>query len=96
METPYISGNTSFVLTAREWQIVVLLVEGCRNRDIARRFGTREQTVKNQLTKIFEKTGTSSRLELVLYAIKMGVVPATVGAGARPRTLEQRTRPDVQ
>jgi DNA-binding NarL/FixJ family response regulator len=95
MYTPHISGHTSLVLTARERQIVALLVEGCRNRDMARRFGTREQTVKNQLTKIFEKTGTTSRLELVLYAIKMGVAAPT--AGARSRTVEQHTaRPDVQ
>lgn len=95
MDIPHISGNTSLILTSRERQIVALLVEGCRNRDIARRFGTREQTVKNQLTKIFEKTGTTSRLELVLYAIKMGVAAPT--ASARSRTLEQHTvRTDVQ
>ncbi len=95
MDTPHISGNTSLVLTARERQIVALLVEGCRNRDIARRFGTREQTVKNQLTKVFEKTGTTSRLELVLYAIKIGVAAPTTSA--RSRTPGQHTlRPDVQ
>ncbi len=60
-------------LTERERQIVALLVQGSRNKDIARRFGTREQTVKNQLTRIFAKTGTRSRLELVLLAMKRGV-----------------------
>ena len=57
-------------LTPREEQILALLAEGCRNREIARRFGTREQTVKNQLTRMFEKTGTTSRLELVVYALR--------------------------
>lgn len=89
MDTLRISGHTSLILTTRERQIVALLVEGCRNRDIAHRFGTHEQTVKNQLTKIFEKTGTSSRLELVLYAIKTGVA-ATTAAGARRRAVDER------
>lgn len=64
-------------LTDREQQILTLLIEGHRNKDIALRFGTREQTVKNQLTRIFAKTGTKSRLELVLLAMKKRYGPAT-------------------
>lgn len=65
-------------LTEREQQIVALLIEGCRNREIAKEFGTREQTVKNQLTRIFEKTATRSRLELVLLAIRRGYQPGMI------------------
>lgn len=63
-------------LTDRELQILALLAEGCRNKEIARRLGTREQTIKNQLTRIYKHTGTRSRLELVLRAMKRGDVPA--------------------
>lgn len=70
-------------LTDREQQIVALLIEGCRNREIARKFGTREQTVKNQLTRIFEKTATRSRLELVLFALKKGHQPEGIRTAQR-------------
>lgn len=70
-------------LTDRERQIVALLAEGSRNKDIARQFGTREQTVKNQLTRIFAKTGTRSRLELALQAMKHGY---GLARGAERRT----------
>jgi DNA-binding NarL/FixJ family response regulator len=61
-------------LTDREQQILALLVEGQRNKDIALKFGTREQTVKNQLTKIFAKTGTKNRLELVVKVVRSQLV----------------------
>lgn len=73
-------------LTDREQQIIALLIEGHRNKDIAVRFGTREQTVKNQLTRIFAKTGTRSRLELVLYAMKRnGAIASTERAISLPQ-----------
>ncbi len=62
-------------LTDREREIVILLADGCRNKEIARRLGTCEQTIKNQLTKIYKHTGTKSRLDLVLTAMKKGYVP---------------------
>ncbi len=61
-------------LTDRELEILALLAEGCRNREIASRLGTREQTIKNQLTRIYKHTGTRSRLDLVLMALKRGHV----------------------
>lgn len=63
-------------LTDREREIIALLAEGCRNKEIAHRLGTCEQTIKNQLTKIYRHTGTRSRLDLVLTAMKRGVVGA--------------------
>lgn len=57
-------------LTERERALVGAVVDGCANRDIARRFGVREQTVKNQLSVLFQKVGVSSRLELAMYAVR--------------------------
>jgi len=61
-------------LTAREREITAAIVEGCSNRDIARRFTLSGDTVKHHLTNIFDKTGTGSRLELALFAIDRGLV----------------------
>jgi DNA-binding NarL/FixJ family response regulator len=56
-------------LTRRELQIVTTIVEGASNKDISRRFGLSEQTVKNHVSHIFDKVGVSNRLELALYAL---------------------------
>lgn len=58
-----------FSLTRRELQMVTAVVEGCSNRDIARRHSISEETVKRHLTNIFDKTGVSSRLELGMFAV---------------------------
>src|SRR4051812_41713559 len=61
-------------LTAREREIVAAVGCGDSNRDIASRLNISLQTVKHHLTSIFDKTGTSTRLELALLAIRQGLV----------------------
>jgi two-component system nitrate/nitrite response regulator NarL len=63
----------SIRLTGRERALVEAVVDGCGNRTIAKRFGVREQTVKNQLSVIFQKVSVSSRLELAVYALRHGL-----------------------
>lgn len=60
-------------LTRREKALVIAVVDGCSNRQIARRFGVSEQTVKNQLCVLFQKIGVSSRLELAMHAVRNGI-----------------------
>ncbi len=62
-----------FGLTAREIEIVRAIAEGKSNRDIATQLGISLQTVKHHLTSVFDKTGTSSRLELALVALKQNL-----------------------
>jgi len=57
------------VLTAREEGVVHLVAEGLTNRDISQQLNLSEHTVRNYLFRIFNKVGTSNRLELALYAI---------------------------
>jgi DNA-binding NarL/FixJ family response regulator len=57
------------LLTPKETRIVALIVQGCRNRDIAIRLKTTEQVIRNYLRSIFDKTGVSDRLELALFTI---------------------------
>jgi DNA-binding NarL/FixJ family response regulator len=61
-------------LTPRELEIVEAITAGDSNRDIADRLDISLQTVKHHLTSVFDKTGTSTRLELALFAIRQGVV----------------------
>ncbi len=66
----------TYGLTPRELQVVAAIVEGCTNKDIAEKFSISEDTVKRHLTNIFDKLGTSNRLELALFAINHGLSPA--------------------
>ena len=57
------------LLSDREREIVQLVAQGFRNREIGEKLFISEQTVKNHLHNIFDKLGVSDRLELALYAI---------------------------
>jgi DNA-binding NarL/FixJ family response regulator len=67
---PIKGANGDNLLTKREEELVQLVAEGLTNRDISRQLGLREHTVRNYLFRIFNKLGTSNRLELALYVVK--------------------------
>lgn len=52
-------------LSAREWEVVEELSGGLSNKEIARRLGITEGTVKNHRKNIYRKLGTSSRSRIV-------------------------------
>lgn len=56
-------------LTPKEMKIVALIIQGCKNKEIALRLVTSEQVIKNYLRSIYDKTGVSDRLELALFTI---------------------------
>jgi DNA-binding NarL/FixJ family response regulator len=56
-------------LTPKEMQIVALIAQGCKNKQIATQLNTKEQVIKNYLRSIYDKTGVSDRLELALFTI---------------------------
>ena len=62
-------------LSNREREIVALVAQGFKNKEIAERMFISEQTVKNHLHNIFDKLGVSDRLELALYAIHRNIRP---------------------
>ena len=60
-------------LSQREREIVGLVAQGYKNKEMAEKMFISEQTVKNHLHNIFDKLGVSDRLELALYAIHKGL-----------------------
>jgi DNA-binding NarL/FixJ family response regulator len=60
-------------LSQREREIVALVAQGFKNKEMAEKMFISEQTVKNHLHNIFDKLGVSDRLELALYAIHKGL-----------------------
>jgi DNA-binding NarL/FixJ family response regulator len=57
-------------LTSRELQVVELVEQGLKNRDIATQLGIRPGTVKIHLKHIFEKTGIRGRYGLALSGLR--------------------------
>jgi DNA-binding NarL/FixJ family response regulator len=55
-------------LSAREREVLDLVAEGLANKQIARRLGIAERTVKAHLTKIFQQLGVSDRTQAALWA----------------------------
>jgi DNA-binding NarL/FixJ family response regulator len=77
-------------LTPKEMRIVALIVQGCKNREIATRLKTTEQVIKNYLRSIYDKTGVSDRLELALFTIHHRVLArAAAEVGTKLEAEEQ-------
>jgi DNA-binding NarL/FixJ family response regulator len=62
-------------LTAREQQVLELVEQGLRNKEIARELGIRPGTVKIHLKHIFEKTGVRGRYGLALSGLRERATP---------------------
>ncbi len=52
-------------LSAREREVVELVVEGLRNKDVAERLGISEKTVKTHLTHVYQRLGVSTRSDMI-------------------------------
>ena len=64
--------------TTREQQVLELVEQGFKNKDIANELGIRPGTVKIHLKHIFEKTGIRGRYGLALSSLReRGLVTAT-------------------
>lgn len=57
-------------LTEREREVIALIAEGLKNRQIAQRLFISPTTVTHHLSSIYAKLGVSDRLELVIYALR--------------------------
>ncbi len=56
-------------LTVREEEVVRLVARGMSNKAIARQLGISPRTVEGHLNHVFQKLDTTSRTELVHYAL---------------------------
>jgi len=62
------------VLSARESEVLALVVSGCSNQEIARELGITRNTVKNHLRSILVKLGVKNRVQAAAYAVSHGLV----------------------
>lgn len=60
-------------LTPREQSVLDLVAEGLMNKEIARQLNTSVRNVEKYVSRLFSKTGTNSRTELVRFSLKHGL-----------------------
>lgn len=68
------SERPAIQLTPRERAVLLLLAEGESNRAIAANLHLAENTVKGYVAQLMEKLGASSRLQIVVYADRRGLL----------------------
>ncbi|MGE5390247.1 MAG: response regulator [Deltaproteobacteria bacterium] len=66
--------NEDTRLTKREKDVLLLLVRGHSNKDMADVMFISEKTVKNHLTSIFKKLGVKDRTQAAVYALKHHII----------------------
>jgi DNA-binding NarL/FixJ family response regulator len=68
------TAPTSAQFTARETEVLKLLVAARSNREIARTLGIEERTVKAHVAKLMRKVGVENRIALSIYAVTNSIV----------------------
>jgi DNA-binding NarL/FixJ family response regulator len=63
--------------TARETEVLKLLVAARSNREIARTLGIEERTVKAHVAKLMRKVGVENRIALSIYAVTNSIITPT-------------------
>jgi NarL family two-component system response regulator LiaR len=61
-------------ITAREHDVLRLVVEGLPNKQIAQRLGIGEKTVKTHVSRVLAKLGVEDRTQAAVLAIREGLV----------------------
>ena len=70
-------------LSPREQEILVRIAAGLTNIDIGRELFISEKTVRNHVTRIFEKLGVQSRAQAIVLAKDHGLLPAKRSSSPR-------------
>jgi DNA-binding NarL/FixJ family response regulator len=68
------SSDPGSDLSAREREVLILVAAGLANKQIARRLGISEKTVKGHLTRVFQVIGVADRTQAALWAERHGLL----------------------
>jgi ATP/maltotriose-dependent transcriptional regulator MalT len=71
---------TGEMLTPREVDVLKLIVQGLRNREIAERLVISEKTVQNHISNIFAKLGVADRSQAIVRALQDGLIALEAGS----------------
>jgi DNA-binding NarL/FixJ family response regulator len=83
------------VLTRREGELIDLLAQGLKNKELAYSLGISEGTVKVYLSRLYRKLGVADRFELALYALKNMAAGQPYPLGLRHDNAQERLQADL-
>lgn len=66
--------NMNSILTKREKEVFVLLVQNYSTVEIATELGISEKTVRNHISNVMQKLGVKGRAGAVIELIKLGEI----------------------
>ncbi len=92
-EADFVGARVRDRLTPKELRIVALIVQGYKNKEIAKQLGTTEQVIKNYLRNVYDKIGVSDRLELALFTIHHRILAEAAAATAAAAGGNQAAQP---
>ena len=69
-QTGRIMTTRSSLVTRREGQLVALLSQGLKNKEIASALTISEWTVRNYISRLSQKLGVKDRFDLALYGLR--------------------------
>jgi DNA-binding NarL/FixJ family response regulator len=76
-------------LSKREMEVVSCVAQGLTNREIAKRLGLSEHTVKNYLFRVYDKLGVSTRVELLFMTLSRTSAPETAVSSLQQNSIDQ-------
>lgn len=68
------AGERFGELSAREREVLCLIAKGFTNQEIAKRLFISPHTVKNHVSRIYQKIGMDDRTKVALWAVRAGIV----------------------
>ncbi|HYX49256.1 MAG TPA: response regulator transcription factor, partial [Ktedonobacteraceae bacterium] len=75
LDRQYVERERSWTgLTSREMETLILVAKGLAAKEIARTLSISEKTVRNHISNIYRKLDVYDRSQLVIYAMKKGLV----------------------
>lgn len=95
-ENDFVGARVRDRLTPKELRIVALIVQGFKNKEIAKQLGTTEQVIKNYLRNVYDKIGVSDRLELALFTVHHRILAEAAAATAAAHGTPQPPPPEAR
>jgi DNA-binding NarL/FixJ family response regulator len=74
LERGQVQSDIAAALPPRERDVLTRIAAGCTNIEIGRRLFISEKTVRNHVTRIFEKLGVRSRAQAIVLAKDKGLL----------------------
>ena len=72
-------------ISHRKLEVLALVVEGCKNKEIARTLKIQHQSVKNHLQHLFKKLDVRNSTQAYIIALNLNLIRTNIGSSGETR-----------